>query len=131
MSRTIRAVAGVAVLLLIAGCAGSTPSISADQSPTPGSDSTIQVAGTGSADAEPNQAVVRVSVVAAGSDAATARQRLAANTSRMRTALADAGVGDDRVSTVRYDIYQDRRRPPKRAPNPASSTVPLTPSNSL
>jgi hypothetical protein len=111
---------GLAALLVMAGCSAG-PSSSAstpDATATAESDSTIQVAGAGSADAEPDQAVVRVSVVATGADAATARQRLAENTSRMRTALADVGVDDDRITTRRYDIYQDRRRPPEDGAEP-------------
>ncbi|QGX94203.1 DUF541 domain-containing protein [Haloplanus rallus] len=109
--RTLVAV-GLAALLLIAGCsAGSSSSTTPDTPATSESDSTIHVVGSGSADAAPNQAVVDVSVVATGDDAATARQRLARNVSRMRTALTDAGVAEDRITTQRYDIRQDRRRP--------------------
>jgi uncharacterized protein YggE len=114
MQRHTLLTVGLAALLVMAGCSAGSPSSAS----TPESDSTIQVAGTGSADADPNQAVVRVSVVATGSDAATARRRLAANTSRMRTALADIGVDDDRITTQRYDIYQDRRRPPEEGAEP-------------
>lgn len=127
------AAVGVAILLVIAGCAGgpTDPSAAASESESPAaaqstdrtpattdSDSTIRVAGSGSADAEPNQAVVRVAVVAVGPDAATARQRLAENTSRMRTALERIGVGEDRITTRRYDIYQDRRRPREEGAEP-------------
>jgi hypothetical protein len=120
MQRQTLLTLGLAALLVMAGCSAG-PSSSAstpDATATAESDSTIQVAGAGSADAEPNQAVVRVSVVATGADAATARRRLAENTSRMRTALADIGVDDDRITTQRYDIYQDRRRPPEEGAEP-------------
>jgi uncharacterized protein YggE len=106
---------GLALLLVAAGCSAGTDSPGAttetptDRTSASETDSTIHVAGSGSADAEPNQAVVRVAVEAVGADAATARRRLAANTSRMRTALDDIGIGDDRITTERYDIYQDRR----------------------
>lgn len=105
MRRRTLIAAGVAALLLLAGC-------SAGQASNAGSatgNSTIQVAGTGSADAEPNQAVLRVGVVATAPDAATARQRLAENTTRMRTALERIGVEDDQIVTQRYDIDRDRR----------------------
>ncbi|AZH26188.1 SIMPL domain-containing protein [Haloplanus aerogenes] len=125
----VLAAVGVAALLVLAGCAGGptesptatadAPGQSTDRTPaTPASDSTIRVAGSGSADAEPNQAVVRVAVVAVGPDAATARQRLAENTSRMRTALSEIGIGEDRITTRRYDIYQDRRRPREEGAEP-------------
>ncbi|MEF8856386.1 MAG: SIMPL domain-containing protein [Haloplanus sp.] len=126
----VLAVVCVAAVLVIAGCTASpseTPgtadspaaSQSTDRTPaTPASDSTIRVVGSGSADAEPNQAVVRVAVEAVGPDAATARQRLAENTSRMRTALEGIDVGEDRITTRRYDIYQDRRRPREEGAEP-------------
>lgn len=102
----------LAALVLVAGCAAGSPATSdADAAGSDKSSSTIRVAGSGSAEGAPNQAVVRLSVVATADDAAAARQRLAANASRMRTALTDAGVGEDRIRTVRYDIYQDRRPP--------------------
>jgi uncharacterized protein YggE len=122
------AVVGIAALLVLAGCAGGStqptatadaPAQSTDRTPgTSAADSTIRVVGSGSADAEPNQAVVRVAVVAVGPDAATARQRLATNTSRMRTALEEIGIGEDRITTSRYDIYQDRRRPREEGAEP-------------
>jgi hypothetical protein len=115
---------GLALLLVAAGCSagtdspGATTETPADRTPATDSDSTIRVAGSGSADADPNQAVVRVAVVAVGPDAATARRRLAENASRMRAALDDIGVGDGRITTTRYDIYQDRRRPPEEGAEP-------------
>ena len=70
------AAVGVAVLLVIAGCAGgpaespaaAATSPAAESTASSASDSTIRVVGSGSADAEPNQAVVRVAVVARGPD---------------------------------------------------------------
>lgn len=124
MRRHTLAALGLAILLVVAGCAagpespGTATSTPTDRTPDADADSTIHVAGSGSADAEPNQAVVRVAVVAVGPDAATARQRLAENTSRMRTALADIGVGDGQITTRRYDIYQDRRRPREEGAEP-------------
>jgi uncharacterized protein YggE len=124
MSRHALAALGVALLLALAGCSaspgspGTAASTPVDSQSATQSDSTIRVAGSGSADAEPNQAVVRVAVEAVGSDAATARQRLAENTSRMRAALDRIGVGDGRVTTERYDIYQDRRRPREEGAEP-------------
>lgn len=115
---------GLALLLVAAGCSagtdspGATTETPADRTPASETASTIHVAGSGSADAEPNQAVVRVAVEAVGADAATARRRLAANTSRMRTALGDIGIGDDRITTERYDIYQDRRPPREDGADP-------------
>lgn len=113
---------GLALLLVAAGRSAGTDSPGAttetptDRTPASETNSTIHVAGSGSADAEPNQAVVRMAVEAVSVDAATARRRLAANTSRMRAALDD--IGDDRTTTERYDIYQDRRPPREDGADP-------------
>jgi hypothetical protein len=114
----------LAALLTTAGCAGTTPSQSAApsnaQQPTSASeDGTIHVVGSGSAEATPNQAIVGVAVVATAEDAATARQRLAENVSRMRAALAEIGLEDDQITTRRYDIDRVRRRPPEEGSDPA------------
>jgi hypothetical protein len=108
--------AALAVLLVTAGCAGAPLSGSADaqssaQQSTTADDRTIHVAGSGSAEARPNQAKVGVAVVATADDAATARQRLAANVSRMRRALVETGVDETQITTRHYDIDRDRRRP--------------------
>ncbi|WP_248897070.1 SIMPL domain-containing protein [Haloplanus halobius] len=116
MQRHTIAAIGVAVLLVLAGCSTG-PSSSA--SPTPEQpNSTIHVAGSGSADAEPNQAVLQVAVVATAPDAATARQRLAENTSRMRDALQGIGIDDEHIRTERYDIYRDRTPPREEGEEP-------------
>jgi uncharacterized protein YggE len=106
---------GLAVLLLAAGCSAGTGSSGAASD---ADGRTIHVSGSGSAEAEPNQAVLSVGVVATGDDAATARQRLAENVSRMRTALDAAGVDDDQITTQRYDIDRDYRRPPREGEDP-------------
>jgi len=117
MQRRALVAVGLAALLVIAGCSAGS-STTADTPTTSASDSTIRVAGSGSADAEPNQAVVDVAVVATAPDAATARRNLARNVSRMRTALTDAGVAEDRITTQRYDIRQDRRPPREEGADP-------------
>ena len=102
----------LAALLATAGCAGTLQSGTADAGESPaGDERTIHVAGSGSAEARPNQAVVSVSVVARADDAATARQRLARNVTRMRESLAEVGVERDQITTRRYDNDRDRRRP--------------------
>lgn len=108
---------GCAALLLVTGCvaSGGSPSTGTNASPE---GRTIHVSGTGSAAAEPNQAVVDVGVVATADDAATARRRLAENVSRMRAALDRAGVDADQVTTRRYDINRDRRRPRREGAEP-------------
>lgn len=106
---------GLAVLLLVAGCSAGSGSSATDAD---AEGRTIHVAGSGSAEAEPNQAVVDVGVVATADDAATARRQLAENVSRMRAALEAAGVGDEQITTRRYDIDRRPRRPPREDAEP-------------
>ncbi|MFB6160440.1 MAG: SIMPL domain-containing protein [Haloferacaceae archaeon] len=97
---------GLAALVLVAGCSAAPSGGTAAGS---GADRTVTVDATGRIEAEPNQATLHLSAVGTGPDAATARQRLAENASALREALRDAGVADDQVRTIRYDIYTDRR----------------------
>lgn len=108
----------LAGLLATAGCAGTLQSGTAAAGEQTADDRTIHVAGSGSAEAQPNQAVVRVSVVTTAADAATARQRLAEDVTRMRDALADVGVERGQITTRRYDIDRDRRRPREEGEEP-------------
>lgn len=77
--------------------------------PSANDTATIQVSATGQVEAEPDQSIVRVAVMATGEDATTARDRLAENVSRMREALRQAGIDDDQVRTAFFDIDQDYR----------------------
>ncbi|MFB6280757.1 MAG: SIMPL domain-containing protein [Haloferacaceae archaeon] len=114
MRRQTLIAAGLAVMLLVAGCSAGTGS-----SGTEGTEGrTIQVVGSGSAEGEPNQAVVDVAVVETADDAAAARRKLAENVSRMRTALESIGIEDDQVTTRRYDIDRDLRRPRREGGEP-------------
>jgi hypothetical protein len=116
-SKTVVATIAVAALLVTAGCAGSLDGTAAASQPA--GESTIQVSATGQAQAEPDQAILRVAVVATADDASTVREQLANNVSTMRAALRQAGVADDQVRTAGFDIRQqyrtpdDRDRPPR------------------
>jgi uncharacterized protein YggE len=133
MRRTVAALS-LAVLLVTAGCSAplgltDAPSDGVNQGPdaepagsqpdmAPSDPArTIQVAASGTAEAEPDRAVVRVSVVARSDDVSVIRDRLAANATEMREALADAGIDADRVVTTRYDIRQNYRYDPERNPD--------------
>ncbi|WP_135806141.1 SIMPL domain-containing protein [Halorussus marinus] len=96
---------GVAALVAVAGFAGAVgpAATNAQQADGP----TIDVAASGQAQADPDRAILRVAVVATGDDANAVRERLGANASRLRAALAENGVPDDRVRTVAYTV--DRR----------------------
>jgi len=66
---------------------------------------TVSVGATGSASAQPDEAVVYVAVTATANDAATARDRVATNATSVRKALA-ALVGPDQVRTTSFNVYQ-------------------------
>lgn len=100
-------------LVLLAGCA--TPLQSGGGNAAETSNATVSVSATGTASAEPDQAVVRVSVEATAPTAADARGQVATDTDRVRTALAEAGVPDDAVTTAAFvvePVYEDGGRDP-------------------
>ncbi|WP_132058074.1 SIMPL domain-containing protein [Halorussus amylolyticus] len=115
MHRNVLATVGVALLLVTAGCAGSLDTgASANAQQTADGDRTsdggqsIGVSASGQAEAEPDQAIVRVAVVATDDDANAVRERLAENASRMQDALADLGISDDQIRTAAYNIGEQR-----------------------
>lgn len=79
-----------------------------DPNATNATRTTIRVSASGAVEGEPDQAILRVAVVANASSAEAVRQGLAENVSRMRRALRDADVGDDRIRTVAFDIRAER-----------------------
>ncbi|NEU58911.1 SIMPL domain-containing protein [Halorussus sp. MSC15.2] len=112
MHKGVLATVGVALLLVTAGCVGSvapTADASAQTQQPDRGGKTIGVSATGQAAATPDQAVVRVAVVASDDDANVVRERLAENVTRMREALKRAGVADDQIRTVAYNIEQEYR----------------------
>jgi len=117
--RTVRIlpVLALALLLVTAGCSqlpGSTEGATPDQQDD---SQAIQVAGTGSTEASPDEAVVRVGVVVLGDDIESVQSELAANATAVREALRDQGVEADRIRTVRYDLGQNYRYDPDRRPS--------------
>lgn len=90
------------VLVFLAGCAGplQTGANSGDDSAGP----TISVSATGSATADPDLAVVSVSVEATADGANEARGQVANDVERVRSALADAGVPEANVTTTAFGI---------------------------
>lgn len=67
---------------------------------------TIDVAASGSAAADPDQAIVSVAVTAGADSADDARAAVARNASALREALADAGVADDDIETTAYRVHE-------------------------
>lgn len=102
-------------LLVTAGVAGaltlSSGSASAGQAAP--SEQSITVSANGEVEAQPDQAVVRVAVTAAGENSTAVRDEIAAQSESMRTALEEYGLDEDAVRTAHYDISQERDRTPE------------------
>jgi len=111
--RTRQLLAAVAVTaLLVTGSAvaalQAAPTGVADAQTQPtDNESTIQVDASGSVEAEPDSATVRVSVTVEGDDVSAVREQLAENVSQMRTALEEMGVSD--LQSTDYDIRRNHR----------------------
>lgn len=106
------AVVALAAMALLGGCMGAlTTGTTAGQvdGPDANGTATVQVSAAGEVEAEPDQALVRVAAVATGEDATTARDRLAENVSQLRDALRAAGIGDDQIRTIHFDVGQEYR----------------------
>jgi hypothetical protein len=93
------------LLVLLAGCAGPLQTATATADTTDGT--TISTTGTGAVDTDADLAVVSVAVVATADSADAARGQVAADVERMRTALRDAGVPDDAVSTASFAVFPE------------------------
>jgi hypothetical protein len=100
----------VAALALLAGCVGAASptaltdggaSQSVNATETPG----ISVSSSATVEAAPDLAVVRVAVEAEADTADEARAQVADATERMRTALRDAGIDDENVTTEAFNVY--------------------------
>lgn len=112
------AVLALALLTVTAGCVGSGPtntSASAQsQSDAPtqnatNADRTVKVAASGQVQTAPDRAVIRVAVTARADSIETVRQQLAENASQLRTALREAGLNSDQITSARYDIGRNHR----------------------
>lgn len=96
----------VALAAVVTVSAGAV--LAADGSGATGTDGrTVTVGGTGEVDAAPNTAVVRLSVTAQGEDAAAVSQELASGAQQLRSTLTEFGLGEDRVQTDGYSVYED------------------------
>jgi uncharacterized protein YggE len=112
--RTVPALLGA--LLVVATLAGAGVVIGqtgATDASTP--DRSITVTGSSTAEAQPDQAVLRIAVEETAENAADARDAVAENVSAVRTALTDLGIGEDQIRTVDYDLHEDERRAERRA----------------
>ncbi|WP_232700391.1 SIMPL domain-containing protein [Halobacterium wangiae] len=102
-------------LLVSAGVAGALMlgSGSASASQPDRSQKSISVSADGEIEATPDQAVVRVAILATGEDSTTVREELATDAESMRTALEEYGLDSEDVRTAHYDIRQERERTPE------------------
>lgn len=111
------AVIGAGVALVGA----STPSSPSDFT-TSASDNpkeTIHVGATGSAEAQPDKAVVRISIEHQSNDPSTARSKVSENVSNVKEALNELGIEDSAIRTEDFRISEARhRRPPTRDAEP-------------
>lgn len=111
--RTRSLAVALGLLVLLAGCLGplqtASPTTDSAGSTDATDGTTISATGTGSVTADADLAVVSVAVVATADSADAARGQVAADVQRMRTALRDAGVPDDAVSTASFSVFPDYR----------------------
>ncbi|WP_181686407.1 SIMPL domain-containing protein [Halorhabdus salina] len=106
-NRSVFVVAIVAVTLLAAvGVATAVSPVAQTDQP----DRQIEVGASGEVSAQPDQALLRVGVVATAEDATTARDRVAENVTALRSTLDERGISDDNIETVHYDIGEVRER---------------------
>lgn len=109
------AVLAIAVLTVTAGCTGfgltsANTNSSSDATPQKtGTGQTVKVGASGQVQAAPDRAVVRVAVTARADSVETVRRQLAENASQLRTALRDAGLESDQITTTRFDISRNHR----------------------
>lgn len=109
------ATVSVVVLLALAGCVGAGPADIGTSIDTSTTSHTISVSGVGSAEADPDLALVRVAVVSEAETAEAARDATASAVQSMRDAFRDNGVPDESVRTSYYNLqpvydFSDERR---------------------
>lgn len=107
LTRTTLLPLGIGLLVLLAGCMGPLQTAPGTEAATTSEGTTLSTTGTGSVDADADLAVVSVAVTATAESADAARGQVAADVQRMRTALRDAGIPDDAVTTASFAVYPD------------------------
>lgn len=109
-------VAAVVVAVVAAGTAGAVLTAGSAQTSQHSTDRTISVSGEGTASAAPDRAVVVAAVVVEGDDPATIRDELASGASDLRSALSEANVPEDSVTTSEYNIRENSPYRPDTEP---------------
>lgn len=112
--RELIAATGIAAATGLAGCtaAGNDGETTVENVTVERVDErTVRASGTGSVETDPDQARFTVSVAAHDrEDASAALEELAADAERLRSALLDYGVPEDKVTTTRYSLTENDRR---------------------
>ena len=110
-TRQLLAVVAVTALLVTGGAIAALQAVPtggvADAQVQSSDEPTAEVAASGSIEADPYQAIVRVRVVVPGDNVSIVRQRLAENASSMRDAFE--AVDDVELRSTDYDIDRNRR----------------------
>jgi len=88
----------------LAGCTGSAQTDSSRESRT------LTVSKSGEASAEPDKAVVHVSIEATGDSASAVRNELSERSAALNDGLIAAGIPEDDITTGRFSIYERRER---------------------
>lgn len=100
----------VALLVLFAGCLGAaspTPLAQSQTEDTAGEGTpTISVSSSATVEARPDLAIVRVAVERDADTAEEAREQVATAAAEMRTALREAGISDENVTTESFGVHQ-------------------------
>lgn len=115
-------------LLLGAAAAGTTAlagCLSTAQSAGSGGSDTRTITVTGSADerAEPDRAVLDVSIEATGDSASSVRDELSTQSAQLNQALLDAGLDEEQITTGRFSIREERQPPRDDEPDTPERTV--------
>lgn len=114
--RRFLATAAAAAVGAFAGCVGSAledgddPTNAAEENVRANDDGTIEVDASGSAETEPDRAVVQVGVEARGDSAEAVRTELAAGAEDLRATFDDLGIPEENVRTATFRIGERRER---------------------
>jgi len=111
----LASVGSAGIVLAYAGATGA-PTQSALQQ-TDSTSRTITVTASGEATAQPDTAILRISVDAADPKATVARSQVAENVSAVRAALVELGIDESKITSTGYTIYYDERRAPDSKPD--------------
>lgn len=112
---------GSVATVALAGCIGSGQGTDGG-APDGDSARTITVSESGEKDAEPDLAVFRASVEAAGDEAGEVRDELAERSDELYDELVADGIDEDEITTGRFDIREriDERRLEEEGVEPGS-----------